>query len=267
MRDLVQVTKYYVQIANDYSGLSTATKRPVAATSTSYKISGLSAGRSYYVKVTYDYNYIGYNYTTPRYDYTLGSTTLRTLPGTVTGLKQSKWWYYAKSVDVNWNAQTGVDGYEYIFRNADNKTVAHATKNYGSSAYASCKISNNHVYTIYVRAYTTINNKKYYSPYSKAYLFTQPMCTTKTKVSGNKLTISWGKIKGVSSYSVYVSTKEKTGYVKVKTVSAKTNKLTVKKLKKAKIKNNKTYYVYIVANKKVGKLTYTSGRHYVLMLP
>ena len=118
------------------------------------------------------------------------------------------------------------------------------------------------VYNVQVRGYITVNGQKYYDKWSdKAYLFTQPM-VKKASVSGSKLKITWSKVSGVTGYDVYVSAKEKSGYKKVKSLSSSKSSVTVSKLGGKKFSSKKTYYIYIVGKKKVGKTTYTSGRHY-----
>lgn len=49
---------------------------------------------------------------------------------------------------------------------------------------------------------------------------------------------------------------------KLATVKSSKSSVTLKKLKGKKFSPKKNYYVYVVANKKVGKTTYTSGKHY-----
>ena len=68
--------------------------------------------------------------------------------------------------------------------------------------------------------------------------------------------MSWSKVKGAKDYTVYVSMKEKSGYKKFKTT--KKTGIVLNKYGKSSLKNNRKYYYYVVANKKVGKRTYTS---------
>ena len=181
----------------------------------------------------------------------------------VSGLNQTRWWYYAKAVDFAWDDQSAAD-YEYIVKDNKNKVVADDTITYNNASIS--KVNNNMVYNVQVRAYVTINGQKYYGAWSdKAYLFTQPMVKS-AKISGGKLKITWNKVSGISSYDVYVSTKEKSGYKKVKTLSSKKSSVTVSKLKGKKFNSKKKYYIYIVGKKKVGGKTYTSGRHYTYQL-
>lgn len=247
-------TGYTVQWGEEYGKVTKSVTLP--ATQKSFTFTGLKPGTKYYAKVTYAY-------TTPSgsYDSYVGSDEFASRVVTPTGVKQAKWWYYAKSVDFTWDKQEAADKVEYKVCKASNgKTFAKGSATYPSQEFNVSKVKNNVMYTVQMR----VHDQWGWSDWSKkAYLFTQPMANAKkTKVKGNKLTVTWGKISGATSYSVYVSTKEKKGYKKLATVSSKKNTVTLKKLKGKKFSPKKTYYVYVVANKKVGKTTYTSGRHY-----
>lgn len=243
---------------------------------TSYTFVGLAPGTKYKARIDYTLTKTNrvYNSKTKKYDYTTVTEApayktpvdIVTAPGKVTGVNQSKWWYYIESVDFAWDNQDACK-YEWVAFQGK-KQVANNADSYGNSA--SFKIKNNKLYTVQVRAYEIINGQRVDGEWSDpAYLFTQPMIERKTgKISvdgSGKMHIKWGKISGVSGYEVYVSTKETSGYKRVAKVKAKKGSVTVKKLGKKKFKKNKTYFVYVVAKKKVGGITYTSGRHYSTM--
>lgn len=250
--------EYYISFGKDYSEADAAAPLTLPASSTSYTFTGLQAGTEYYVNVKYAYQ--GYSKTYTSY---IGGEYIKTLPAKVSGVNQTKWWYYAKSVDFAWTDQPAAD-YEYVIRDNKNKVVSKNTA-LGNSGYLS-KVSNTMVYNVQVRGYITVNGQKNYGKWSdKAYLFTQPM-VKKASVSGSKLKITWSKVSGVTGYDVYVSTKEKSGYKKVKSLSSSKSSVTVSKLGGKKFSSKKTYYIYIVGKKKVGKTTYTSGRHYTYKL-
>ena len=109
-----------------------------------------------------------------------------------------------------------------------------------------------------VRAYVNINGVKKYGAWSAySYMGHQPEVISAKQVgSKNQVKVKWDTISGSTGYTVYMSTKKNSGYKKVGTTK-KTN-LTVSKIGKTKLKKNKTYYVYVLANKKVGKTTYSS---------
>lgn len=72
----------------------------------------------------------------------------------------------------------------------------------------------------------------------------------KTKVKGNKVTVSWKKIKGAKGYKVYVSNKKKGKYkVKATIKKAKKTKCTIK------LKKGKKYFIKVCAYEKVQKKT------------
>lgn len=250
--------EYYVGIGADMqTARAQAESKAITlpAATTSYTFSGLTEGTSYYAYVRYKY----VSKSNKTYESSVGYEQIVTLPGKVTGVNQSKWWYYIKQVDFLWNDQSAAD-YEYVIRDNKNKVLKTETSRGNSGSYSDVK--NNKLYKLQVRAYVMINNQKIYGEWSDtAYLFTQPM-VKKASVSGNKLKISWGKIDGLTGYDVYVSTKEKSGYKKVKSLSKSKSSLTVSKLKGKKFSKKKKYYIYIVGKKKVGKITYTSGKHY-----
>ena len=250
------ILKYDVYVGESYDALTLVQTLP--STQLNCTISGLSAGTSYYVKIAYTYQ-LSYGGTDSWY---VTLYNARTLPGKVTNVKQTKWWYFAKSFDVEWDKQTGVNGYDYIVKTNTGKKKLSGSTTYNSNYLDVNKISNTVVYTVQVRAYSVINGTTYRGEWStKCYCFTQPRITS-IKNSGSKLTIGWGKVKGATGYDVYMSTKKTSGYKKVKSVGSGTNKVTVTKFKGKKLSSKKTYYFYIVTKKKVGSKTNKSGRLY-----
>lgn len=248
-------TAYRVFVGKDYSSLALYKSLPASATSVT--ITGLPAGCKRYVKVEYDYtSSLGHSYTS-----TVGTGYYKTTPGKVAKVKQDKWWYFLEQFSVKWEKQDGADGYEYKAFNNKGKKIASGTR-YSNSADVTKKVSNTSIYTVQVRAYTTINNKKYYGTWSdKCYCFTQPRIKS-ANVSGSKLVVKWGKVAGATGYDIYVSTKPAKGYKKVKTVGKSTSSATISSLKGKKFSSKTTYYVYVVTKKKVGKTTNTSGKLY-----
>ncbi len=252
-----------IAISSDYNKVTTASKITLPANATSYQFKNLKAGCSYYVCLYYTYTS---PYTGMKSSYTTRQTIV-TLPEKVKNVKQKKWWYYIESVDFVWDAQTACK-YDYIVYKANGKKLVSKSDVYGASS--SFSVKNNEMYTVKVRAHMTLNGKNYVSAWSdKAYLFTQPMISTaRVYKSGKKvkLSVKWGKVSGMNSYDIFISDKETKGYKKAGTVKASKGSATITKFGKKKLKASKKYYVYIVGKKKVGKKTYTSGRHYASLI-
>ncbi|WP_026494772.1 fibronectin type III domain-containing protein [Butyrivibrio sp. WCD3002] len=264
-----KMTSLYLGYAEDFStALANAKAKqvPLAVGSSSYTFYGLKPGTEYEVKISYDYmNKKG----SPVYSSGVGTITIKTTPGQVTGLNQIRWYRFIHNLEIGWDRQTAADGYEYLFQTHKGKTIdSGVTSGTGFSE----PVKNYVVYKAQVRAYSTINGQTYYGDWSPtAYFFTQPSkgandAVVGAKLSGSKLSVSWKKMDGVSGYNVFVSDKAKSGYKKVKSVGANKTKVSVSKYGKKKFKGNKTYYVYVQAYKKVNGQTFTTGVNYITVL-
>ena len=244
--------KYRVEI-KEYNG-NADYRVANTVTGTSCAISGLKSGTEYAIRVTAisAANEVGYARTL--YD-------VVTLPDKVTNLRQDCWWYFALAFDLKWDKLDGVSGYEITIYNGKNKKVKSETLSAYATSYSHGKISNSQIYTVRLRAFTNLNGQKYYSDWSEIRCFTQPRIKS-AKVSSGKLNVKWGKVTGATGYDIYVSTKKTSGYKKVKSVGKNATSATISKFKKKSFNSKKTYYVYIVTKKKVGKITSKSGRLY-----
>ena len=249
---------YRVFYGEDYSSLQQV-GGDLPPTTTSHTISGLKPGTGYHVKIENDYKLSSETLYTKSI-----SGNFKTLPGKVSGVNQQRWYYYIKKMDIGWDKQTGVDEYEYEVKNNKGKVVSKGTTRWNSADVS--KISNTVVYTVKVRAISTIMGTKHVGEWSSnAYCFTQPHLGEKgtyARVSKGQLQVKFPKVNGATGYDVMVSTKPTSGYKKVKSLSAKKNSVSVAKVGGKKVSGKKTYYVYVVAKKKVGKTTYTSGKLY-----
>lgn len=221
-------------------------------TTPSYTITGLKSGMKYDIKITGTDGVTesGSNY-----------ANVVTLPDQLTGLKQSRWYYYIKELEVEWDEQSAVDGYEVSLYDDKGKLVNEQIIDNSWENDAEFKNMKYKVYTVKVRSFMTYNGQKYYSSYATIYCLNQAN-VTKATVSGNKLHLKWGKVSGATGYNVYVSTKSDSGYKKVAKISKKKNSCTISKFKGKKFSSKKTYHVYVetVCNK--GKTKNTSGRLY-----
>lgn len=77
----------------------------------------------------------------------------------------------------------------------------------------------------------------------------------KLKKSGKRsVKVYWTKVSGATKYQVYMSTKKKSGYKRIKTASAKSSSYT-----KGKLKKKKRYYFKVRSYKRVGGKNYYSA--------
>ena len=142
--------------------------------------------------------------------------------------------------------------------NAKNKRVSKQTMYKYSNRV---KLSKGMAYKYRVRAYYTNDSTKktYYGNWSNYRYFGYTNATIKSAKKSLKVSIKKGT--GISSYTVYVSTKKNSGFKKVKTFKVgKKSKYstTIKKYGKKKIKGGSSYYVKIVPKVKFGSKTYSS---------
>ncbi len=125
----------------------------------------------------------------------------------------------------------------------------------------SFSLKRNTTYKYRCRFYATYGNEKIYGDWSGYRYFV--FQSVSGKKSGNRIKLGWKKVPNAKSYTVYVSTKEKGGYKKVKTLSKKSTSLTIRKYGKKKINKKKTYYVKVVANLKDGAKSVKSDTYFV----
>ena len=135
-----------------------------------------------------------------------------------------------------------------------------------SSNFANIPVNTNMFYKVRTRAYVNINGSKKYGAWSAYNIICQDQTygssyQNKSTVGSNKVKITWKKVKGAKNYTVYMSTSKTSGFKKITTT--KKRYVTVSKFKKKSLKKGTYYYYYIVANRKVGKKTYKSGKEYV----
>ena len=273
--DDVTSTDYSIGFADDIEGkYDTATRAKSMADSRQivlpadareYTITGVDPYKTYDIAVNYTYGDTNMARTATIND------CYAALPA-VRNLTQAKWWKYILSVDVSWDKIPGRVEYEVMFMDAKGKKIE--SKKVSGNSYSHA-IKNEKIYTVKVRP---IRKASTYNPtmpeetgaWSAAeYLFVQPTISSYSidKKTG-AMTITWKKVKGVSSYKVYVATKKKNdakSYKKVGAVKANKNSVTIKGLgKKGKTKfdSKKTYYAYVLPYKKVKGKTIEKGAVY-----
>lgn len=192
------------------------------------------------------------------YGKTLSSYDINLVPAKVGNVHIANYWKNLKEVNIAWDGVTFADGYQaQVYQGTSKKAMS--TLKTGSSYVYAKNINTKNFYKVRVRAYTTINGQVKYGAWSTYTYFAQQPTVELKFVNSKKLKISWNKVKGATSYSVYMSTSQKTNYKKIKTLKKSKTSLTVTKFKKKSLSKKKRYYVYVVANKKVGKKTIKSA--------
>ena len=188
---------------------------------------------------------------------------IETIPAAVHNFKQERWWFFIKKLDVAWDKVETADRVEVTLYNSKGRRVG-KTQKLNSYAYsASFDKMKDEVYTVTIQAFKTVNGKTYATPKAKIQCFNQARIKeTSIKVKKGSLSFQWGKVGGASGYDVYISTKPRKGYKKVKSVGKNTTKLTISKFKGKKINPKKTYYIYVETKKKNGSKVNKSGRLY-----
>lgn len=160
------------------------------------------------------------------------------------------------SVKIQWSQEAGVTGYYLYKKNAEGKYKIIAKPAGTTYSYTDTKLTTGQPYSYKVKAYKTINGKKYKSPRSKA-VSAKPVPGKPKKPlitnTGRGLTISWKSIKGASGYILYRSTSKNGTFKKKKILKGKTSVSFVD----TKVTAGRIYYYKVVAYRKVsGKKIY-----------
>lgn len=149
------------------------------------------------------------------------------------------------------NNNYSTDGWEWEFTTPGGKTKKVIT---GDSSPRVADFIEGNFYKYRVRSYVNCGSSRSNSAWSGFKTIAVPKnVSAKWSGKSKSLKVNWSKINNASGYTVYVSTKENSGYKKVKSLKAKTRSVTIKKCGKKRLKKNVTYYVRIVPKAKIGK--------------
>ena len=235
--------------------------RKCVTTKTGVTLKKLAKNETYTIYVTAGRRYAD-GTTTAWSDNDLYKWGIPVKPSKVSGVDVTHYWQNLSEICVE-NSRIGcADGYQYqlytAYKDKDSKIKTVTT----SSAYTYIKTSalkKHNFYKVKVRAYAlNSKNEKMYGGWSSwKYVSPQPDVTkAKNNKSKKGIQINWDKIKGANRYVVYVSNKKDSGYKKFQTTTKTGTVIT--KCGKSKLKSGKTYYFYVVAQKKVDN-KYQSG--------
>ncbi len=212
--------------AKGYEVYNTVTKKWTnVKTATTLTVKSLKAGTKYgFIVRPYSGSYKGTNSATRYY-------TTRT--STPSGVKVTA--ATSSSVTFSWSKVTGAAGYQY-------GTYDYATKKwtYATTTKTSVTVKNLDAaskYAVRVRAYVKnsnvsgISGTAYSAWSSNAYSYTAPAAVgtiTATNTTTSSVTLSWAKVAGATSYTVYRYSSSKKSYVSEGTTTG--TSFTVKKL-------------------------------------
>ncbi|MGN0521982.1 MAG: fibronectin type III domain-containing protein [Eubacterium sp.] len=189
--------------------------------------------------------------------YYTGSKTVQfnIVPSAVSGFKSSAQTY--NSVTLKWNQSSKATGYQ-IYDASTNKLIKTITKN-STLTYKKGSLSSVKNYKFKIRAYTTVNGKNYYGPFSSVIsVYTKPKGTSISSISAKSkgFTVKWKKqASQTTGYQIQYSTSSK--FSSAKTVTISKNSTTSKTI--SKLKSKKKYYVRIRTYKTVnGKKIYSA---------
>ncbi|MBQ9062202.1 MAG: fibronectin type III domain-containing protein [Eubacterium sp.] len=258
------VDNYKIYVGN--SDTDYTYKTTVSGNTTSYRITGLAAGKEYYVRVECNYTFHG-KYTT-RSDSVYAAlrnapTRLAAVGGFVIDADDAS----SNAVRFKWNTNQDVDGYVWLLKNKKGSVVDSGDVSYLYSYDISRKAKPNTIYTIELKAYSKAvdSSTKVYGPASTIKYYPQPKMKKLKLVNGNKIKVSWKKVSGATKYIVYGSTKANKGYKKIATVKKSKSSYVVSKVKGKKLKKYQNYYFKVQAvygKKKSSKTNYDGGYIY-----
>lgn len=162
-----------------------------------------------------------------------------------------------KTLKIKWSKVSGANGYRIYRSTSENgKYTKVATIKSGSTlSYKDTKLTTGKKYYYKIRAYRTVNKSNVYGKYSESKAGTPvPSKVTGLKaasVNANKVKLTWNKVSGAKSYTIYRSTSKNGTYKAIKTGCTKTS------YTNSKLTNGKKYYYKVAAvrGKTSGKLT------------
>lgn len=234
-----------------------AVKDITPGTTTLYKNTKLTTGKTYYYTlrafVIVDGKMILSGYVKTG----VGGTPIPATPKISSAVKSG-----AKQITLTWGKITGATGYR-IYRSlnesTDYSTVA-IIRNNATVTYTDETAVPGTQYYYTIRAYTTVDGTNIYSECVKPGIagkttLATPNISSATATGYNSITVKWGKIAGVDTYTLYRSTTQTGGWKSIATVKGDSTTSYVD----TTAVYNKQYYYTVRANLTIGDDTYRSG--------
>lgn len=200
-----------------YNATSDSYEQIAEVTSASYKVTGLSAAKTYKFKVC--------PYVKENDEITLGSRSaayaFTTRPSKITGLTVTT--KSTTSVKLKWKKVSGANGYAvYRLNSSTGKYKKIANISNGTiTSYTDKGLSAGKKYTYKVRAYIVDNGEYYYGSYSDVKKgTTKPSQVKKVtlKAKSSAVTVKWSKVSGATGYRVYRLNNKTKKYERIATI-------------------------------------------------
>ncbi len=152
------------------------------------------------------------------------------------------------SLKLTWN-QTENAEYYNVYRTDGSKAIGFYKK-VTSNSFVDKSLKRGKTYSYQIKAFSkTLNQSSDFSSKVKADIFPDKISSVSAKVKATSIALTVKKVKGAQKYEVVYSTNK--NFKNKKTKTSKSNKITVKKLKK-----NTKYFFKIRAVKKVANKNY-----------
>ena len=141
--------------------------------------------------------------------------------------------------------------------NASGRKLGTYTGNPDAITITDTRIKKNQFYKVRVRGtYTLADGTRQAGEWSSYKYFSVGLKNVTGSAKKTSISLSWSKVKGATSYAIYLKKSGADSYKKVKTVKAKNRSAKITKYGKKKLKKNTMYYVKVVAIYKKGNSTY-----------
>lgn len=232
------------------------TKQKVTVSGTTATIRKLKEETKYYMRICANLTSGSYLASS---ELKMAGPNILTKPGKVKGLKieDVSESYETGCISVTVNKKENVTGYGYEVYDAKNKLVAKGSAPDHEFDITKNTLLKNQFYKIKIRAYTYIRkNLILYGPWSQP-IYTSRMNGLDVSIkatASKKMKLSWGKVAGATSYTIYYSSDLGNTYKKIATT--KNTSITLNK----KFQKNKSFAFQIISNKKVKGKTYHAAR-------
>lgn len=224
---------------------------------TTATVTGLKADGYYNFRVIPERHTSAYTANDPYGEMNYGA---KTLPYPPADLEVAHAWNSkgTNEVELKWTDGKNTDGYELWveYWTGSKWRKAGKTRSTTSWYYYVKTTKSNNYYRVKMRGYVNLDCGRRAGAYGKYFYFSnQPKVTDIDEVTGG-VEVTWKPVKGATSYDIYASFKSSKGYKKVGTVKGNKSSFKFSKIGRKRVQNGKTCYIYVTANKKVGKKTY-----------